>query len=418
MKSIKTASVRMVGPDDQMDHKGEKRRPANPLPVKCLHCTFPDLDYVAKPYLLSRGVASPAETSNALMGNFLVRERVKRILELAVPGACTFHPTAELKSKAAAPWWLAVPVSKLKTLVPKPKRPSCSKCGEAKNWGAHMGEVWQRMNQFDSRGVDVFKSLSWETQMIAEDDFQETNEYRKEGNLPPLPWSHWDVEPPPHPQRWTRRELDRELYFSVRLEQLFKRAKVKGRLVRLAYFSEVKPSPEDESWIQEKLRLLGENGLVDAPKAALGKSSGVAAKWFAQFLKRHAKKGIKAVDFGILEKKHKLTLPTDYKEFIANVGPKSFADVCDMEGSTTSIQPPQKLDFKNYRRGKVPHLEGDDAKVDGVMFATTDHGDCFVFDVSAKGSDFPVYWHRHEENTLEQFAPNFAGCVKRFAQKN
>ena len=119
-----------------------------------------------------------------------------------------------------------------------------------------------------------------------------------------------------------------------------------------------------------------------------------------------------------MEKKNKLTLPQDYKDFISTVGLKSFADVCDMEGSTTSILPSQELDFKGYRRGKVPYLEGDDAEVDGVMFAANDSGDCFVFDVSAKGSDYPVYWYRHEENTMEPFAPNFAECIKRFAQKN
>jgi hypothetical protein len=89
-----------------------------------------------------------------------------------------------------------------------------------------------------------------------------------------------------------------------------------------------------------------------------------------------------------------------------------------MEGSTTTVLPPQKLNFKNYRRGQVPHLEGEAAAVDGVMFAANDGGDCFVFDVSAKGDDYPVYWYRHEENTMEPFAPNFAECIKRFAQKN
>ena len=126
----------------------------------------------------------------------------------------------------------------------------------------------------------------------------------------------------------------------------------------------------------------------------------------------------RAVDFAPTEKKHKVKLPQDYKDFISIVGTKSFADVCDMEGSTTSVLLPQELDFNDYRRGKVADLEEDDAEVDGVMFAATDAGDCFVFDVSATGNDFPVFWYRHEENTMEPFAPNFAECIKRFAQKN
>ena len=99
--SIKTACVMMVGPDDQMDldMRGNFGKPANPLPIKCPHCTFRDLDYVGEPYLLAKGFSSPAEATSAVRGNFLVRERVKRILEVAVPGACTFFPTAELKGK-------------------------------------------------------------------------------------------------------------------------------------------------------------------------------------------------------------------------------------------------------------------------------------------------------------------------------
>lgn len=413
---VKTAVVRMVGPDDQMDHKGDKRRPANPLPIKCPHCTFPDLDFVAEPYRLSRGISSPAETSPALLGNFLVRDRVKRILELVVPDACAFYVTAELKSRAKTPWWLAVPTRKLETLVPKAKPPFCSMCGEAKLWGAHMGRVWDRMNHFDSGGVDVFKSAAWDAPRTAEDTYKTTNDYRRKDKLPPLPWGY-DVEPPPHPERWTRLELDRELYFSVRLEQLFKRAKIKGQLVRLAGFEGVQTSPEDETWIEAKLKVLADHGLAAAPKAGTGKEAGAAQKWFGLFLKRNAQDAPEPVDFASVEKKNRLTLPQAYKDFITIVGPRSFADVGVMEGSETSVLPPQKLDFKNYRRGKVPYLEGDDAEIDGIMFATTDHGDCFVFDISAKG-DHPVYWHRHEENTMEQFAPNFVECVKRFAGKN
>jgi len=417
---IKTACVAMTGPDVRMDLLGDSYYdPANPLPAKCPHCTFPDLDFVAKPYLLTKGVSSPAETSPAAVGNFLVRERVKRILELVVPDACTFHLTAERKSKKPVPWWLAVPKQKLEALVPPASSPFCPKCQKPKLWNRHQGKVWEKMKHFDTGGIDVFKTVDWDCE-VAEDAFEETNRYRKESGYPPLLWSreYRGIEPPPHPERWTRTGVSRDLYFSVRLEQLFKRAKIKGQLIRLGYFKDINPSAEDEVWIGEKLKLLAEHGLVDAPKPTTGKTSNTAQKWFKQFLKKNAAKGIQAADFAAVEKKNKLTLPQDYKDFISTVGLKSFADVCDMEGSTTSILPSQELDFKGYRRGKVPYLEGDDAEVDGVMFAANDSGDCFVFDVSAKGSDYPVYWYRHEENTMEPFAPNFAECIKRFAQKN
>ena len=58
--------------------------------------------------------------------------------------------------------------------------------------------------------------------------------------------------------------------------------------------------------------------------------------------------------------------------------------------------------------------------VDGVLFADTDYGDAFVFDVSQKSpaGDYPVYWFNHEFATFEPFASNFAECVKRFAKRN
>jgi hypothetical protein len=105
---------------------------------------------------------------------------------------------------------------------------------------------------------------------------------------------------------------------------------------------------------------------------------------------------------------------------MSTVGPTAFDDVDDNEGFTARILPPTKLDFKGYRRGKVPDLDKDSARVDGVRFADTDHGDCFVFDLSAQdtpaGSDLPVFWYDHEQNVMEPYAPNFAACIKRFAR--
>ena len=201
--NIKTACVAMSGHDDQMDRKGNSTESTNALPAKCPHCTFPDLDYIHRPYLLTRGTASPAETSLAVQGNFLVRDRVRRILELVVPEACSFHPTADAKSKKSAPWWLAVPRQKLKTVVPKPKPPFCSKCREAKAWDWEIVEVWTRMRQFNSSGVDVFKTLEWQAGATAEERFLATNRYRESKGAAPFPWSHIGLVPPPHPERWT-----------------------------------------------------------------------------------------------------------------------------------------------------------------------------------------------------------------------
>jgi len=49
------------------------------------------------------------------------------------------------------------------------------------------------------------------------------------------------------------------------------------------------------------------------------------------------------------------------------------------------------------------------------MFATTDHGDAFYFDVCRKAADYEVRKHDHEIGSYEPYAKNFAECIKRFA---
>lgn len=362
--------------------------PLNPFPTKCPLCKVPDVDFVARPYLLGAGIWAPDELASAMRGNFLVRERVRRILELVVPGACIFHPTTDAKSKRPAPWYLAVPTQKLKALYPPLPRPFCPKCRAPKEGDLDQFHSWKRMKKFDSGGVDLFKTLAWEA--------------RPNEGIKPLTWTY----------------PERDLYFSTRLEQLLIRAKVRARLAR--FFKEVRPGREDERWVQEKLKLLAEHGLIEGPKAVGGEPSAATQRWFKQFLKRNAIKGAKTPDFAAAELKRKLPLPDDYKAFFSSVGPMSFRNVIgleEMEETRATVLRPEKLDFKNFRRGKVPNLEGEDAKVDGVMFAATDFGDCFVFDVSAETKDYPVYWYRHEENAMEPYARNFAECIKRFVRR-
>jgi Ni/Co efflux regulator RcnB len=432
-KSVKVATalavVEMTGPDTRMDQFGNRDEPANPLPVKCPHCTMPDLDAVAKPYLLAKGFAAPAEHAPAEVGNFLVRERMRKILELVAPGACTFHPTAEKKSKKRTDWFLAVPAHVIEVPGMKEhdeKRERCGKCKAPKlgyqtySRSRHVAVV----NKL-SAGVDVFKSKQWYAGQTAEDSLNGVNKYRKKEGMEPLDWSAYGLTAPPHPQRWTRDGVSRDLYFSVRLEQLLKKAKVKGQLVRLLDFQDVKPTAEDLAWIDEKLAQLAKHGLVDAPakKAAKGKKpDDGTAKWFAQYLKNNAaKKKPAAIDFEAIEKKHKVTLPHDYKDFIATVGEKQFEDVMEQEGFTARVVGPKKIDFRDYRCGKMTDLLFDEESlaVDGVMFADTEHGDAFVFDLAQRDAagNYPVYWYDHEGNAMEAFAPTFAACIKRFVER-
>lgn len=418
-RTAKVRYIEMTGPTVQMDRLGDGYEPANSLPIRCPHCSFPDLDFVPRPYLLTKGTASPAETGLAVRGNFLVRERVRKILELVVPGACSFHPTAERSTKAVASWWLAVPQAKMDLKIVKAKGPFCPKCKEPKIWGFPVKELEKAVREFDAGKVDVLKSSWWNSfGDTAEEDFAATNLERQADGTPLLKWSDYKLTPPPHPGRWTRQRISLELYFSVRLEQLLKRAKVKGQLGRLLTFNDVKPSAEDLAWVEEKFKLLEANGLVATTATAAPKANSPALKWFKQYLKRKANPAAKPADFAAVEAKRKLTLPASYKEYISAVGSESFKNVNGLEVTFTTILPPAKLDFKNFRAGQVQYLEGDDAKVDGVMFASTDFGDCYVFDVSVKGDEYPIYWYRHEENTMEVYAPNFAECLKRFTQKN
>lgn len=67
----------MCGSDKRMDHQGSFDLSVNPLPVKCLRCTFPDLDFIPQPYYLAKGITKPTEMEPAELGNFFLRERTE-----------------------------------------------------------------------------------------------------------------------------------------------------------------------------------------------------------------------------------------------------------------------------------------------------------------------------------------------------
>jgi hypothetical protein len=443
--------VEMTGPESEMDLFGSDDEPANPLPARCGHCTMPELDYVARPYLLAKGFAAPTESSSAAVGNFLVVERVRKILELAVPGACTFHPTAEMKSKKPTAWSLAVPATVLEKPEVVAKGPRCSKCGEPKLGYWYGEKFWEDIKRHAWPMADVFKSKQWRAQATVEDNFEEANRYRAQDGEALLTWDEMGVEPPTHAERWTRRLVTRDVFFSMRMYQLLKKAKVKGQLVLSYSYKFVTPTEEDMAWADEKLQILAAEGLVEGgggsagkagaakgvkAAASAGKSQSVkgagaktktkvpaaagAGRWLKQYLAKNApKKKPPRADFAAVEKKHKVSLPQAYKDFIAAVGARSFDDVMEVEGFKAKVLPPGKLGFRGYRRGKVKDLDEDSARIDGVQFADTDHGDVFVFDVSGhNGGDYPVYWYDHEQNSYEPFAPDFAACVRRFVERN
>jgi hypothetical protein len=212
---------------------------------------------------------------------------------------------------------------------------------------------------------------------------------------------------------------DRDIFFTEDVLEVLKAGQVKGPYCdRLWTNEELKTRKEKEkqgeSWRPSGMTvyLNGKGGKPTEKKSAAGQ------RWFKEYLKSNAKKKPAAVDFAAVEKKRKVKLPQAYQDFIATVGPKSFKDVLETEGFVAKILPPEKMNFRDYRLGKWEDTDEEAAEVDGVMFATTDHGDCFVFDVSGKGSDYPVYRYDHETNAMEPWADNFADSIERFVKQN
>ncbi|HTL30839.1 MAG TPA: SMI1/KNR4 family protein, partial [Tepidisphaeraceae bacterium] len=237
----------------------------------------------------------------------------------------------------------------------------------------------------------------------------------RQSGSPPMQWSY-QVPPPTHSQRWTRTNLKRDLFFSVRLWELLKRAKVKGQLVRLWAFEDVKPSVDDEAWIKEKLALI--NGAPVKRSKPAARSSG--DHWFAEFLQKNGpKRKLPKPAFAAIEKKAKIKLPRDYKEFIATVGPRSFDNVMQQEGYTANILAPGKLDTTQFRRAKLKKLLNGEAPIDGVLFASANNGDAFLFDIArpARGDSLAVWYLDHEAHTLEPFAGSFAECIERLIEQ-
>ena len=350
--------VEMVGPDERMD--GEYYTPLNVLPVLCPKCERVDTSVVPSPYAVSKRIESPVDMAPAATGNLLVRESMKRVLELAAPGACKFYPTIHSKTRQATPWFLAAPQHSQVTAPPTGKK--CAKCGGPQKW-----DVTEETASPVSKN-EIFK---------AEHGFG----------------------------------ADRELYFSLRLETLVTKLGLRG-MVRYANCKQV-PTPEDVAWVEDKLKQLKKGS------AAGGRSKAVQPEqWFKQYLQSNARKQKGAHDFAGVEKKHGVKLPRSYKDFMATVGPKSYRDVNGEEGFTVRIVPPSRLEFSIFRKSGAAGGNDPDSKIDGVMFGTTDHGDAFCFDVGGKGSEYPVFHYQHEMDLFEPYADSFAGAVKRFAEKD
>src|SRR5258706_6999194 len=123
--------VHIATSDDRMDCREMFYNPINPLPSKCSKCRFPNLDHVPQPYFVVKSrTMTPNELAGAENGNFFIRERVRRVLELLTPGQCTFLPTCYESTTQLTPWLLAVPNYQVASANVNASIPRCDACGE------------------------------------------------------------------------------------------------------------------------------------------------------------------------------------------------------------------------------------------------------------------------------------------------
>lgn len=358
--------------------------PINPLPTKCPKCGFPDLDHVPQPYFL---VKSRTMTSNELAGaesgNFFIRERVRRVLDILVPGQCTYYPTTYKGTSTKTPWFLAVANHQVVTAKVNPSITRCTECGEPRS--AHPGTQWSESlfgrpprNQPHGQGwtadsdYDVLKSSTWGSSERG--------------------WDQW---------------ISRDLYVSVRLLHLLKKIKAKG-FHEATCQKPVSPDKDESAWINQKLQVLDKAGIAFHAEGTLSKED---SKWLRGFIKTHSRDSESEWDIKAVELRAKAKLPRSYLDFVSAVGPTSFENVDEQEGFTASILPPDELEFE----GGYAEFEDEESKaVNGLTFATTGHGDCFCFDVQKGKKEFAVVLYKHEGNFFEPFADNFVACIKRF----
>jgi hypothetical protein len=373
--------VKISTSDDRIDCGDMFFNPINPLPRKCPKCGFPDLDHIPQPYfLVTSRTLNPNELAGAENGNFFIRERVRRVLDLLVPGLCTYFPTCYKSTSEQTPWRLAVPNHQVATAKVNPAIPRCDLCDQPRS--AHPGTQWAEslLRAYPRKDGwsceldhDIVKSGTWGSSERG--------------------WDQW---------------IFRHLYVSVRLLNLFKMIKAKG-FHETTCQKTTSPDKDESAWIKEKLQILEAARLPFHPDGTLSDGD---AKWFREYLKSHARDVLADWDIKAVERRVKVKLPKSYVDFVGTVGPTLFENVDEQEGFTASIRSPTELGIEGY----ADDFEDEESRaVNGLTFATTGHGDCFCFDVQKGKKEYAVFLFKHEYNVLEPYADNFAACIKRFA---
>jgi hypothetical protein len=277
-----------------------------------------------------------------------------------------------------------VPQHQESTSKVKDELPKCPECGAS--WTTHPGTERSEWKQTPQAQLDVFKSKEWGSSAD-----------HKHG------WGKFQGWGKPRPFG-----IHREFFFSIRLEALLKRLKLRG-LTRSTN-CEIGLSSADEAWIKEKMRLVQAAG--DATE--IKDTDEPASDWLAAFIAKKAKKKVLQLNFADIEQALGVALPPSYKEFTSKVGSRTFKDVDEEEGFNVRILLPKDLDFHGASQPDEAESD-DDHSTDGLIFAATEHGDTFCFDTTSKGPEFEVLHHDHETDIFEPYAGNFAEFIRRLA---
>ncbi|HSI13735.1 MAG TPA: SMI1/KNR4 family protein [Chthoniobacter sp.] len=369
-KSPKLRGMEICGADGSLDATSNWK-PLNPLSVRCAKCSFPDYDRVTEPYLLRRAAINTA--GDFAVGHdyrLLVKERLRKVIELVAPDCCRFYPTYAQGTNEPTPWFLGVALHLSAPGIKAYKKPLrlCAACGEPFARNKHL---------------------------IAE--------YTDE------PLSIYDIAAPLEWQSWGRPEgeIFRFPIISVRLLALLQQLRFRGICTPPAL------NETEKEWVARNLDAVRAAGLGTGEPAA--KASAAERKWFVQWLKGRRKKTAKGGrTLQELEWQHGVTLPPEYHDFAAASGEVVFDDVED-SGLEVRLLPPAKVDFSHWRKGATKMTDADSRKVDGVMIAETNCGDVFCFDLAGRKAQPPVLRYDHEMDCYEEYADHFVAALRRFA---
>ncbi len=386
--------------DDSLDEDG-MAIPLNPLPIKCRVCGMADLDTISEPYLLRRAAANAAgDYFVAYVGNFLIKERVKGIVEFVAPGSFDYFRTALVRGNEPSPWILAVPRhrgdSNIVRLNDEIMR--CPACDEYRECNVNVVAEWKTGLTSQHDVAKVANWFSWSRKQETASPPESDTSMRHESNLA----AGTDILIRKPPRRIPTRPVEffRWGVLSVRMYALFKKLGIKGRYP-CAEKADITPNAEEKLWVDAQLDRLQKAGLAPAVDAAPKEAD---ISWFENWLRRRRKKKhpVEALEF---QQESGLILPPPYIKFSEKVGTMTFRNLEDIG-----------LDATIMARPEIHVLGSEDPELSGplVAFADTNCGDMFCFHFGEGLSEPEIVHYNHETDCTDCYAEHFIECLRRF----